>query len=108
MNLFIAQPMHGLSMEEIESTRTKVVEYLKAKHPDWEINVIDTLHHNLPEGSHRLMYLAESIKLLSNADLVFFVHGYETAKGCNVEFEVCKQYGIKYMREDAIYARITY
>ena len=109
MNLFIVQPMYGLTMEQIESSRTKVVEFLKAKHPDWgEINVIDTLHHDLPEGSHRLMYLGESIKLLSTADLAFFVHGYEIAKGCNVEFEVCKQYGIRYIREDGLLERITY
>ena len=35
----------------------------------------------------------ESIKLLSEADIVIFAKGWEEARGCIIEHECCEKYG---------------
>ena len=39
--------------------------------------------------------LGKSISLMSEADLVVFAPGWENARGCRIEHEVAKEYGIQ-------------
>ena len=102
--VFIAQPMHGLSTEEIVNIRNKTLEYIKDHYKsiikDKEVELLDNLNHKLPKGSHRIKYLAMSIALLPDADLIYFVKGWRNAAGCRAEYEICKAYGLTYDCED--------
>jgi hypothetical protein len=85
--------MYGLSEEEVLDTRAKVVEHLKRVYE--EVEVIESyIHENVPENAGRLWHLGESIKMMSEADLVVFCPGYKNARGCLVEEAVCNQYNI--------------
>ena len=102
--IFIACPMHGLSEEEIVKNRLKILERVVKQYSeeigDKEVILLENLwHKNVPAGSHRIIYLAESIKLLPQADLIYFAKGWETAKGCSIEAKVCEQYGLKAVYE---------
>lgn len=111
VKVFIAQPMYGLSDEEIINKRKEIMlrmpRYYKSKvshsEEDFEFIEIDTMHHDLPEGSPRLYYLGESIKLLNDADIVVFCEGWKEAKGCQVEMTVCNVYGKPYFFECELY-----
>ena len=43
--------------------------------------------------------LAHSIQCLADADIVYFAEGWENARGCKIEHEIAKQYGIEIKEE---------
>ena len=101
MKAFISQPMGGLTKEEIDAAREKAVIALKEKYGE-DIEIIDSwIEEEHPEGTSnpRLWYLGESIKLMSQADVIYFCRGWLYADGCMIENEVAKRYRIECMWE---------
>ena len=93
MNVFLSQPMNGLTDEEIIATRDKYLKYLQEKYGDVEL--IDSFNHpDAPEDAGPLWYLGRSIQLMADADMVCFVPGWRSARGCVVEELVASKYGI--------------
>lgn len=89
--VFISQPMRGLTYEQIIQKRKKVVEYLENE----GYIVVDSVFKNAPENSNSAVWcLGESLKLISQVDAVYFMDEWQTARGCKIEREVCKTYGI--------------
>lgn len=41
-----------------------------------------------------LWYLGKSIELLSTADVAYFLKGWNTARGCRIEYMCANDYGI--------------
>lgn len=91
--LFISQPMNGRSSRIIEEERKLITE--KYGQEGWE--VIDSILNLGPADA--LIYLAESIKLLNDADRVLFMKGWEKARGCRIEHEIAVAYGKEVMYE---------
>lgn len=91
--LFISQPMNGKTNDEIERERERAVraatEYLGEP-----VEVIDSFFKNAPHDAKPLWFLAESIRLLADADCVYFVPGWEAARGCQIEYYCAAKYGI--------------
>ena len=77
--------------------RKKVVD--KLEDLGWE--VIDTLFKDTPEKECDVpvYYLAKSIDAISKVDAVLFMNGWEKARGCKIEHEICLQYNILTMYE---------
>ena len=94
MKVFISQPMSGLTEEVVMNERERAIKVIERRHPKDKIEVIDNYNHNLPEGSHPLEYLGRDIIMLKDADLVFFVNGFMTARGCRCELKIAKEYGL--------------
>ena len=90
--LFISQPMRDKSdayiQFEREKAKAKVEEILGE-----EVEVIDSFFIGAPHDADPLWFLGESIKLLGNADVVYFCEGWEDYRGCKVERFVAEQYG---------------
>lgn len=103
MRVFIAQPMNGLTNEQIISDREKATEIITKLFPDESIQVIDNLQFDTNEFDKlrhaRIGYLGNSIKMLADADASYFVEGWREARGCNVEHLVCVEYGIKIIKD---------
>ena len=72
-NIFISQPMTGLSEEDILATRQKEVNeiYQIANKDNVQVNII-----------------------LALADVLWLCDGWEYSKGCNIELECAIQYGL--------------
>lgn len=91
INVFISQPMNGLSMDEIKSTRDKLVDkfkrYLKKKDPktNYIVKVLDNLQENAPEYYTHLDYISNDIRIIQWADIIIFANGYNNTRGCIVE-----------------------
>lgn len=117
MRVFISLPMKGLSDKEIEEKLAGAKKYILNnfastenldKYSICDIYFIDSWNRTgyCADGLspiHRpIAFLGESISKLSGADLAFFCEGWETARGCKIEHEICLQYGIPigYIRED--------
>lgn len=92
--LFISQPMNGKSDEEILTERKIAIEKAKEVVGE-EVEVIDTFYTDFPPDAKPLEYLARSIKDLAQADIAYFVNGWEEKRGCKIEYECATQYGIK-------------
>ena len=95
--IFISQPMNGKTTEEIENERNYIIDRLRENE---HIEIIDSFFKDAPHNSKPLWYLGESIKLMSEADVVFFCDGWQTARGCQIEHDCALEYGIDTMYEE--------
>ena len=97
MKLFISQPMAGKTDKEILDERERVLCNVKELFPDKEIEVFDSFFDGEPKTP--LWYLGESVKLLGQADIVYFCKDWEKYRECCIEHECCVRYSIKHVEE---------
>ena len=91
MKIFISMPMNGKTDEQIRKDFEEKKKYLKEQ---WGFNPEMVLDSIIGDGIANLVkYLAKSIDLMADADLVFFALGWEQARGCKIEHEVAVAYG---------------
>lgn len=91
--LYISQPMHGKSMNDILTERKRLVtEAAAALHTD-DILVLDTLfiNHDKPP----LEMLGRCLEKMAEADAVIFALGWRDARGCRVEHRAASEYDLK-------------
>ena len=92
--VLISQPMKGLSTEQIKINRKQAVETVIVN----GCEVLDSIFdfddiENIKNKP--LYYLAKSIILIAEkADAVYFMKGWEQARGCVIEHAACLAYGI--------------
>ena len=56
--------------------------------------VIDTVFENAPADEDIAIYmLSQSIRYIGKVDALYFMKGWEKARGCKVEHEVAVEYG---------------
>ena len=94
--LFISCPMKGRTEESIKKSMEKMHKLAEIIF-DQELEVIPTyIEDNPPENTNQaIWYLGKSIQLLSEADFFIGVNYTDVFKGCNVEHDVARAYGIK-------------
>ena len=96
--LFISQPMRGKSNDEIRQTRNEAI-VIAHNITNEDIEVIDSFFEDAPVDAKPLWYLGKSIELLANADYVYFAEGWWDARGCIIEHECAKKYGLTIIRD---------
>ena len=92
MKVFISQKMGGKLSKEIEEARDRATKEIKAMYGE-DIEIIDTFFKD--SNGTPLELLGESIKLMSDADLVVFIYDWQEGRGCLVEHKVAELYGKK-------------
>lgn len=105
MMVLISQPMAGKTQQEIVETRERAICTLRAS----GYEIIDSLlpgrlQNGFMKRSSKVLnvplyYLAESLELMSCCDTVYFCEGWEQARGCCVEHEAAREYGLKIIYE---------
>lgn len=95
--IFISQPMKDKTNEEIISEREYIIEFCKKEYGD--IEIIDSFFENAPHDARPLWFLAKSLELLSTADIAFFANGWKNYRGCKIEHECAKEYGIEIVND---------
>lgn len=93
MKVFISQPMKDKTEKEIVDQRKRIEDYIKSE-VDEDVEIIDSYIQNAPDECNPVFFLGLSLQFLSQADLAVFAQGYENARGCVIEREVCNRYGI--------------
>lgn len=94
MIAMISQPMKNKTNEEIEEERKELVETLEEQGYD----VLDTvLTADDVSKDDPICYLAKSLELLAEADILVCMKGWEEARGCRIEHLVAKEYGKEIM-----------
>lgn len=101
----LSQPMAGKSNEEIIATREKAIKVLKEK----GFEIVNTLFtdewYSKEKMAERgviqipLCFLAKSLENMSLCHAVYFCKGWENARGCKIEHEAAKAYGLEIIYE---------
>ena len=96
----ISQPMAGKTENEIVEERNKAIAVLSK-----DFEVINTLFtdewYSREKMKERgveqipLCFLAKSLENMSLCHAVYFAKGWENARGCRIEHEVAKAYGLE-------------
>lgn len=90
MKIMISQPMRGKTNEQIREERLELVKRLQEEGHE----VVDTVFENEPEGEDVAIYmLSQSIRYIGKVDALYFMKGWEKARGCKIEHEVAVEYG---------------
>ena len=107
MKAMISQPMAGKTDKEIAEARERAVKTLEEQ----GFEVINTLFtdewYSKEKMQERgvvqipLCFLAKSLENMSLCHAAYFCEGWEQAKGCRIEHEAAKAYGLEIIREDA-------
>lgn len=90
MKIMISQPMRGKTNEEIRKEREKLIHQLELNGHE----VVDTIINEEPPKNidEAIYYLSKSIEFIGKADAVYFMKGWEKARGCKIEHEVAVEY----------------
>lgn len=92
VKIFISQPMRNRTNEQIKEEREAIIASLKTAMIYSNIIVIESFFENAPHEAKPLWFLGESLKLMSEADLVVFAEGWEEARGCRIEHQCAIDY----------------
>lgn len=97
--LFISQPMKDKTDEEILAVREKAIQAAKEV-VGGDVEALDSFFQGAPHDAKPLWFLGKSFQILSQADVVFFAKGWDQYRGCKMEHEAAKQYGIDAIIEE--------
>ena len=109
LKVFISQPMNGRTNEEIMAARKDAIDDIRNKIGDG-FELLDSFFDDYDSGSGTdngtgtdgeisapgyipLKYLAKSIDVLAEANIVYFTWDYYNARGCNIEYDIARNYG---------------
>lgn len=101
----LSQPMGGKTEAEIAATRERAIEALTAK--GYEIvNTLFTDDWYKKEAIEKrgvvqipIYFLAKSLENMSLCHVAYFCKGWENARGCRIEHEAAKAYGLEIIYE---------
>lgn len=102
----LSQPMAGKTEQEIVATRERAIATLKAA--GYEIvNTLFTDEWYSKEAMAErgvvqipVCFLSKSLEKMSLCHAVYFCKGWENARGCRIEHEVAKAYGLEILYEE--------
>lgn len=106
MKAMLSQPMAGKTEQEIKETRERAIAALRTKGFDI-INTLFTDAWYKPESMKErgvvqipLCFLAKSLENMSLCHAAYFCKGWEQARGCRLEHDAAKAYGLEVMYEE--------
>ena len=105
MKAMLSQPMAGKTEQEIIETRERAIAALKEQ--GYEIvNTLFTDEWYSKEAMESrgvvqipLCFLAKSLENMSLCHTAYFCRGWENARGCRIEHEAAKAYGLTIIYE---------
>ena len=102
----LSQPMAGKSDEEIRATRERAIDALESAGYE-VVNTLFTDEWYSRENMKKrgvvqipLCFLAKSIENMSLCHAAYFCKGWEKARGCRIEHEIAKAYGLEIIYEE--------
>lgn len=106
MKAMLSQPMAGKTEEEIITTRERAIVALKKR----GYEIINTLftdewysQESMKERgveNRPLCFLAKSLENMSLCHAAYFCKGWEETRGCRIEHEAAKAYGLEIIYEE--------
>ena len=105
MKAMLSQPMAGKTNSEISETRNRAVAFLEQNGYDI-VNTLFTDEWYSDEAMKErgvvqipLCFLTKSLENMSLCHVAYFCKGWESARGCRIEHEAAKAYGLELIYE---------
>ena len=102
----LSQPMGGKTNEEIIQTRERAKAVLQEK-GYYVVNTLFTDEWSSKENMEKrgvvqipMCFLAKSLENMSLCHVAYFCKGWENARGCRIEHETAKAYGMEIIYEE--------
>ena len=101
----LSQPMAGKTEKEIVATRERAIKVLEEKGYELVNTLFTDDWHNKEKMEERgvvqipLCLLAKSLENMSLCHAVYFCKEWENARGCKIEHEAAKAYGLEIIYE---------
>lgn len=102
----VSQPMYGFTNEQIVETRNRFLQFAEKEN----LEVINTLFTDEWYSKDKMVergvvqiplcFLAKSLENMSLCNKVYFAKGWENARGCRIEHQVAKDYGVEIIYEE--------
>ena len=106
MKAMLSQPMAGKTEQEIRETREKAIAALQERGYTI-VNTLFTDEWYSAENMRKrgveqipLCFLAKSLENMSLCHAAYFCKGWENARGCRIEHEAAKAYGLEVIYEE--------
>ncbi len=106
LKAMLSQPMADKTHEEIVETRERAIQALQ----ELGYEIVNTLFTDEWYGKEAmeargvvqipLCFLAKSLENMSLCHAAYFCKGWEQARGCRIEHEAAKAYGLKIIYEE--------
>lgn len=100
LKFMISQPMRGYTEEEIKAVRDLIKAALESKGLEFVNSLFDDEWAKAEKMQKNgikqipVYFLAKSLEQMARCDYVVFAHGWNQNRGCRVEHEVAKEYGL--------------
>lgn len=100
LKAMLSQPMGGKTQKEIVETRERAIHALQER----GYEIVNTLFTDEWYGKRGvvqipLCFLAKSLENMSLCHAAYFCKGWEQARGCRIEHEAAKAYGLEIIYE---------
>lgn len=106
LKAMLSQPMGGKTNDEISATRERAIQALTEKGYE-VVNTLFTDEWYAKENMEKrgvvqipLCFLAKSLENMSLCHAAYFCKGWENARGCKIEHEAAKSYGLDILYEE--------
>lgn len=102
----LSQPMGGKTNEEIVATRERAIRALREKGYEIVNTLFSDEWYSKEKMEERgvvqipLCFLAKSLENMSLCHTAYFCKGWENARGCRIEHEAAKAYGLDIIYEE--------
>lgn len=94
VKVFVSIPIQGKSRADVVVQQQSIIERLRRECPEaW-------LVESYWDYVNPLRGLAENLARLSEADVIYFVKGWQEARGCRIEHLTAEEYGKKIIEEE--------
>ena len=99
MKVFISQPMAGLDELEIFAVRNQICNKFDINDEE----IIENYKKDVPtkDVNTNVWCLGDSIRSMAFANLVIFAPGWEEARGCMIEHDICTLYEIPFIEMES-------
>ena len=102
----LSQPMGGKTNEEIIAARERAIRVLREKGYEIVNTLFSDEWYSKEKMEERgvvqipLCFLAKSLENMSLCNAAYFCKGWENARGCRIEHEAAKAYGLDIIYEE--------
>ena len=95
MKIFISQPMFGKTDEQIRQEREELIKQIEEDGNEYLDSIVADGLEEVNNDSIGLFYLGKSLEIMSKADEIWFMNGWDKSRGCKIEYQVAKDYNKK-------------
>ena len=103
--IMISQPMNGFTDEQIIESRNRFLKYAEKEGFEVVNTYFSDEWYSRESMTERgvvqipICFLAKAIEAMSLCHIAYFSKGWEQARGCKIEHEIAKQYGLEIVYE---------